>query len=369
MQPDFQMMPVELRELSRWVVWKGAKVPYCASAINRLASVTDPRTWSSFEHAEMAYVEGGYSGVGFVLNGDGIVGVDLDKCAPDGVPSTDALNLLSHLGCQYIELSPSGTGLRGFGYGDDIKGRRGVLDGLNVELYSSARYLTVTGRVLKNGPLVRLPGFQDVALSLKRMSPTEEGQKKTEENVCHLLSSSVGIPASTLPTREGERNRCLFQLARHIKGEQPNATREELRAIVSEWHKLVLPVIGTKDFAVTLADFMRCFESVKQPRGATLKIILDGIDFSAPLPSWIEALGYGEPSTRLVHVCIALQRHEGAKPFFISVRQAGELIGMHYTDASKVLTTLVADGVLSLVSKGAGKVASRYHCTERVIGV
>jgi hypothetical protein len=169
MQPDFQMMPVELRELSRWVVWKGAKIPYCVSAINRLASVTDPRTWSSFEHAEMAYVEGGYSGVGFVLNGDGIVGVDLDKCAPDGVPSTDALNLLSHLGCQYIELSPSGTGLRGFGYGDDIKGRRGVLDGLNVELYSSARYLTVTGRVLKNGPLVRLTiqhyNYQQLALN------------------------------------------------------------------------------------------------------------------------------------------------------------------------------------------------------------
>ncbi len=365
MQPDFQMMPVELRELSRWVVWKGAKVPYCASATNRLASVTDPRTWSSFEHAERAYVEGCYSGVGFVLNGDGIVGVDLDKCAPDGVPSTDALNLLSHLGCQYIELSPSGNGLRGFGYGDDIKGRRGVLDGLNVELYSSARYLTVTGRVLKNGPLVPLSGFQDVALSLKRMSPTEEGQKKTEENVCHLLSSSVGVPASTLPAREGERNNCLFQLARHIKGKQPNATREELRSIVNEWHKLALPVIGTKDFAVTLADFMHGWDRVKHPYGATLKIILDGIDFSAPLPTWIQALGYGKAATRLVHVCIALQCHEGDEPFFISARQAGELIGMHYTDASKVFTTLVADGVLSLVSRGSGTRASRYFYMER----
>lgn len=246
-----------------------------------------------------------------------------------------------------------------------LERRRGVLDGLNVELYSSARYLTVTGRVLKNGPLVRLPGFQDVACSLTRMSPTEEGQKKTEENVCHLLSSSVGIPASTLPAREGERNNCLFQLARHIKGKQPNATREELRSIVNEWHKLALPVIGTKDFAVTLADFMHGWGRVKHPYGATLKIILDGIDFSAPLPTWIQALGYGKAATRLVHVCIALQCHEGDEPFFISARQAGELIGMHYTDASKVFTTLVADGVLSLVSRGSGTRASRYFYVER----
>ena len=104
---------------------------------------------------------------------------------------------------------------------------------------------------------------------------------------------------------------------------------------------------------------------VKHPYGATLKIILDGIDFSAPLPTWIQALGYGKAATRLVHVCIALQCHEGDEPFFISARQAGELIGMHYTDASKVFTTLVADGVLSLVSRGSGTRASRYFYVER----
>lgn len=364
MRPDFEKIPFELRDVPRWVVWKGAKIPYCAAATDKLANVTKPSTWSTFAQAEAAYVKGGYSGVGFVLNGDGIVGVDLDKCAPDGVPSPDALNLLSHIGCQYIELSPSGIGLRGFGYADNIKGRRGILDGLSVELYSTARYLTVTGRVLRNGPLAPLDGFRDVACSLKQMSPTEEGQKKTEENVCHLLSSSVGIPASTLPTREGERNSCLFQLARHIKGQQPNATRDELRTLVNEWHRLALPIIGTKDFAVTLTDFMHGWERVKQPHGAMLRTIIDGIDFATPLPSSIHALGYGEAANRLVYVCIALQRHEGETPFFISARQAGQLIGLHYTDASKVLTALVADGVLSLVSRGAGRVASRYRYLE-----
>lgn len=53
-------------------------------------------------------------------------------------------------------------------------------------------------------------------------------------------------------------------------------------------------------------------------------------------------------------------------PFFISARQAGEVLGVHFTDASKMLSALVADGGLTLVSKGAGKVASRYRCTPGV---
>lgn len=58
-----------------------------------------------------------------------------------GEPAPAALGLLDRVGCKYIELSPSGTGLRGFGYGDNITGRRGQLDGVNVELYASKRYL------------------------------------------------------------------------------------------------------------------------------------------------------------------------------------------------------------------------------------
>jgi hypothetical protein len=37
------------------------------------------------------------------------------------------------------------------------------------------------------------------------------------------------------------------------------------------------------------------------------------------------------------------------------------VLGIHFTDASKMLAALVRDGVLQLVSKGAGKVASRYR--------
>lgn len=188
-------------------------------------------------------------------------------------------------------------------------------------------------------------------------------QKSTEDDRSNLLCSSVGIPANTLPAQEGQRNRCLFELARWVKGNHSHATREEVRAIAQEWHRLALPVIGTKDFAVTWADFTRGMEKVRQPHGSTLQAIISKIDHTKPLPPGIDALGYGDTAKHLVRLCQALQSHEGDAPFFISARQTGEVLGVHFTDASKLLAALVSDSVLTLVSKGAGKVASRYRYT------
>lgn len=362
--PDFSAMPAELRERSRWVVWKGAKVPYNASMSNSKASVIDPETWGTFDQAQTAYEEGGYSGVGFVLNGDGIVGVDLDQCFCGDQPKPEALKLLERIGCKYVEVSPSGRGLRGFGRGEAIKGVHGVVDGVKIELYAAGRYLTVTGTPLLSGPLVYLPGFSEVAHAI-RLAPlqkrTEEIHRRTEEDLGNLLSSSVGFPAHTIPEQEGQRNSCLFALARYLKGKHPNATRAELREFVLQWHQTFLPVIGTKDFTVTMADFMHAWEKVQQPYGATLAAIINGMDQDASLPDGIQKLGYGGRGIYLVRVCMALQAHHNADPFFVSVRQAGELLGVHYTEAAKMLSVLVADEVLSLLSKGSGNVASRYR--------
>lgn len=360
--PDFSAMPAELCRVPRWVVWKGPKVPYCATASNSTASVTEPNTWATFDQAQTAYEEGGYSGVGFVLSGDGIVGVDLDKCVHAGEPAPAALGLLDRVGCKYVELSPSGTGLRGFGYGDNITGRRGQLDGVNVELYASKRYLTVTGRPIFSGPLVPLGGFSEVAHAIRGATP----QKSTEDDISNPLSSSVlfcGVPASTLPKQEGQRNKRLFDLARWVKGTRPDATREELRAIVQEWHRLAEPVIGTKDFSTSWAEFLSAWDKVKTPHGQEMERILSGIDHAAPLPSGIVALGYGVRAMHLVRVCQALQAHHGTDPFFISARVAGGVLGICHEEAALMLRAMVADGVLTLVSKGAGKVASRYRFT------
>jgi len=366
LSPNFTSIPAALRRVPRWVCHK-AKVPYDPAALRRKASVVDPSTWGSFDQAKAAYEEGGRDGVGLVLAGDGIVGVDLDHVVHDGVPDPAAMALLNRVGCQFIELSPSGTGLHGWGYGPNIGGRRGKLDGVNIELYSQGRYLTMTGRPLKDGPLVDLPGFASVADALRgsdENSTYRREQRSTEDDSSHLPFSSVGLPPHTLPTSEGERNKKLFELARWLKGTRPDATRDELRVMVQEWHRQALPVIGTKDFATTWIDFLRGWEKVRSPHGATLAAILGGIDFGTPLPDGITALGYGEAGNRLYRICMALQAYAGDEPFFVSARQAGELTGMHFTDASKVLSAFVADGVLELVVRGVGRVASRYRLAQ-----
>ncbi len=174
--PDFDAIPNQLRELNRWVCWdlrEGRKVPCDAKAVNAHASSTDETTWASFELARAAYEErmgdaDAFSGVGLVLNGDGLVGVDIDHCVSNGVPDPAALSLLDGLGARYVEVSPSGTGLRAFGYAESLEtGCKGRFNGLAVELYSNARYLTVTGKAIKPGPISALSGFGDLARRIR----------------------------------------------------------------------------------------------------------------------------------------------------------------------------------------------------------
>ena len=140
----------------------------------------------------------------------------------------------------------------------------------------------------------------------------------------------------------------------------PSAPLVELRIIVREWHRLALPVIGTKDFGITWADFLRGWEKVCFPAGETLAAVLKDVDDDL-LPDGIEALMYGDHGKTLAKICLRLASHHGPEPFFISARQAGKLLNIHFTDASKLLSALVADGVIKLVERGAGKRASRYR--------
>jgi putative DNA primase/helicase len=92
-----------------------------------------------------------YAGPGYVLvAGDGIVGVDLDKCRDPETGAVEpwAWDFVERLQT-YTELSPSGRGLRLFAHGGlPPYGRRRD----RVEIYDSARFLTVTGHRLDGTP-------------------------------------------------------------------------------------------------------------------------------------------------------------------------------------------------------------------------
>jgi primase-polymerase (primpol)-like protein len=160
--PRFDAMPEELTRVPRWVLWgrkpkpgeKVSKAPLMPNG--RHASPTDPTTWSTFDECRRAFERGGFTGVGFVLDGkprdDGriLIGIDVDKVTTASVriPELQAL-----LDSTYCEESPSGTGLRAFVWADRaITTVLQARDGWpGVEIYTTDRYLTVTGHQIANG--------------------------------------------------------------------------------------------------------------------------------------------------------------------------------------------------------------------------
>lgn len=148
-------IPGELRALPRWVRWSESKVPLTVAGVP--ASSVNPETWSDYRTAVAAARVG--VGIGFVLNGDGIVCVDLDDCIADsGRVAKWARAIVDELGPTWVELSPSGRGLHIWGRGFLERGRRVG----SVEIYGSGRYMTVTGRRMRGVPIA-LGDFGDVA--------------------------------------------------------------------------------------------------------------------------------------------------------------------------------------------------------------
>lgn len=149
-------LPSELRARPRWVTHTEAKVPLTPD--DRPASSTNPRTWSTFEQVKDLPRQG------FVLNGDGIVCVDLDHCLTGGRVAEWAAAILDALPSTYVEVSVSGTGLHVFGHATVEDGRR-IRDHRCVEVYGSGRYIAVTGRRWRAAP-TRLADISAVVESL-----------------------------------------------------------------------------------------------------------------------------------------------------------------------------------------------------------
>lgn len=368
----FARMPPELVERDQWLLWRAErsrKVPYQPHRPTRRAKSTDPSTWASFDATQAAYTPQRDAGVGFALDGNGHAAIDID-----GDTSERAVRLLHDAGCGYIEYSPSGNGLHGWGYYTGrLPRKKGVIDGINVEIYNSARYMSVTGDAIVATPMQELSTLENLSKSLKKNNATQENTEDASEHRNTQEYSSQGVVvvhvAETeirryLPAEKRQRNYQLFQLARHLKTEYPDASAKDFRDVVKHWHTLALPAIGTQEFSASWIDFIRGFDAVKYPEGAVLDSLLEGVA-DDPLPAGVPD-DLGDKTLLLARICKRLQDNAGNDPFFIGCRTAARLIGIDHTYASRMLGALVADGVLELVEKGStkGRQASDYRFTE-----
>lgn len=152
----YELIPEELRAIPKWICWRGEydqkhpekpkKIPINPHTGGK-ASSTDPRTWTTFEYAVQASKK--FSGIGFVFDGTGYFGIDIDKRKDDldAFLSGDENNLIGefvHTMQSYTERSQSGTGIHILCKGHLPEGRRRNGD---IEMYDSGRFFVCTGDI------------------------------------------------------------------------------------------------------------------------------------------------------------------------------------------------------------------------------
>ncbi|HLL39212.1 MAG TPA: AAA family ATPase [Rubrobacteraceae bacterium] len=143
-------LPDELKAENSWVLWKkkrrNGKVTKVAYQVDhRQASSTDPATWTTFETAATAFERDGFfDGIGFVFHPESpYAGADIDD-----VTEERAQHWIDRFD-SYTERSPSGNGFH-------IICKATVPTGTNREegeLYSSGRFFTMTGDVVRDAPV------------------------------------------------------------------------------------------------------------------------------------------------------------------------------------------------------------------------
>ncbi|MBT8578937.1 hypothetical protein G6695_06765 [Polynucleobacter paneuropaeus] len=160
LEPIFNNIPDRLKE-QPWGVWRAEprldndlnptgkfnKAPRNPTTGIKVGA-NKPELFGTFEEAKQAYEAGGYTGVGVLLTGNGIIGIDIDdakKLFKDRPEIKEWLEKAINEGV-YCEQSPSAKGFRLFAQGElpnDCQKKKGGL-----EIYDDHRFLTVTGHVI-----------------------------------------------------------------------------------------------------------------------------------------------------------------------------------------------------------------------------
>ena len=140
MKYDYSKIPSELKKHKNWVCWCGSdktpKNPYTGNN----AQTNNKNTWGKFDEAIAACEKYNFDGVGYVFDGEGYFGVDLDHCLDNIDLCDEFIETLQ----SYSEISKSGNGIHIICKGKlpDGSRRKG-----GVEMYSEGRYFICTGNV------------------------------------------------------------------------------------------------------------------------------------------------------------------------------------------------------------------------------
>lgn len=154
----FENIPDSLKSDRKWVCCRStSKLPLRSDMVltaslapygyvsyeDMCASVQDPETWGTFDDALYNVKKNICSHVGYVFDGNGVIGVDLDHCFERGVLNEKSMEIINRFK-SYTEISKSGEGIHIL-----VKGKLPFTGSNNrngVEVYSTKRFFILTGR-------------------------------------------------------------------------------------------------------------------------------------------------------------------------------------------------------------------------------
>lgn len=165
--PNFDAIPDFLLQEKYWCIWPAEPKQNGGISKRPLGSggypigVDNLKKWISYDNAKAFYeankgktlhsLKGPIAGIGVLFHDASfLVGIDLDHIlAADGTIAEWAQPFIEDLKkITYLEISPSGTGLHAYLYGEKPKKKcKGGPDN-NLEVYEAGRHFTVTGRPL-----------------------------------------------------------------------------------------------------------------------------------------------------------------------------------------------------------------------------
>ena len=385
-------------------------------ATGRPADHSDPKTWGPFDLAYRLYQHDGLAGIGFVLTGDGIVGVDLDGCRnPDtGELEPWAAEVVRQFGT-YTEVSPSGTGVKLICRGQlDPKGRKRHE---RIEIYDRSRFFALTGRQVPGTP-PQIAACQDALSALQRRltPPVRCSDSDVIEPGSGLDGPDAELIATAFAAKNGEYVRALWEgaLLSHPSWSEallalarclafytgPDPRRLERLMLSSplvalseagrrKWHssrpggtwgrvyvidKAInsCPVFyshsartknvghstytggGAEECSDSCSE--RFQESTECPKASPLErawVRTEAGEFPAVVVDSLDRTG-----RRLAALCWHLAGRRSGGRFFLDVRSAGKQVGCSKNTAWRRIKTLVAARLIRVLRRG------RYHRVE-----
>ena len=335
-----------------------------------------PPDWLTYHEAVERYHTYKGWGIGMLLNGDGLVSIDIDGCVSNEEASKDALAIMREYGVGYVEFSPSGTGLHGYGFADlrFVKKTRFNLCGADVEIYAHSRFMTVTGCVLWDS------GIKDLPLLVEALQPYATEDKEDKEDIeeaedieCHSSGSSDSsrssvaciqiagrthqIPKFAQPTGFGQRNEDLFNLARWIKGIDPKLEKKGRHDCVAQWHKRFIDVIRTKELCASVADFEHAWRNVKNPHGESLKLAISRME-NYDVPADVTEMG--SIAVGLFKLLASVADLNKPQPFFLACGTAAKVLDCDVSTVSRRLNDFIHMEILCVQEGHTPSKARRF---------